>query len=93
MCYADNLTPVNACRACVVEVEGSRTLVPACSREVTPGMEVATDTERVRHSRKMVLEFLGTGVDLSQALELEGWMTHYGADPSRYGADIERIDG
>ena len=32
LCYADNLTPVNACRVCVVEVEGSRTLVPACSR-------------------------------------------------------------
>ena len=32
LCYADNLTPVNACRVCVVEVEGARTLVPACSR-------------------------------------------------------------
>ena len=32
LCYADNLTPVNACRVCVVEVEGSRVLVPACSR-------------------------------------------------------------
>ena len=32
MCYADNLTPINACRVCVVEVEGSRVLVPACSR-------------------------------------------------------------
>ncbi|TMM22613.1 MAG: 2Fe-2S iron-sulfur cluster binding domain-containing protein, partial [Actinobacteria bacterium] len=37
MCYADNLTPVNACRVCVVEVEGARTLVPACSRPVEAG--------------------------------------------------------
>jgi NADH dehydrogenase/NADH:ubiquinone oxidoreductase subunit G len=52
LCFADNLTPVNACRVCVVEVEGSRTLVPACSRPVEDGMKVTTDTERVRHSRK-----------------------------------------
>ena len=32
MCYAPNLTPVNVCRVCVVEVTGSRVLVPACSR-------------------------------------------------------------
>ncbi|MDX6472837.1 MAG: hypothetical protein QOK22_1653, partial [Gaiellaceae bacterium] len=34
LCYGDTLTPVNVCRVCVVEVEGSRTLVPACSRKV-----------------------------------------------------------
>ena len=34
MCYADNLQPVNVCRVCVVEVTGSRVLVPACSRVV-----------------------------------------------------------
>ena len=31
ICYADNLTPVNACRVCVVELEGSRTLIPSLS--------------------------------------------------------------
>ena len=60
LCYADNLTPVNACRVCVVEVEGSRTLVPACSRTAEAGMMVTTDTERVRHSRKLVMEFLAS---------------------------------
>ena len=59
--------PVNACRVCVVEVEGSRVLVPSCSRKVEDGMVVKTDSERVRHSRKMVLEFLGSCVDLSTA--------------------------
>ena len=59
MCYADNLTPINACRVCVVEVEGSRVLVPACSRKAEADMKVSTDTERVRHSRKLVMEFLG----------------------------------
>jgi predicted molibdopterin-dependent oxidoreductase YjgC len=92
LCYAENLTPVNACRVCVVEQEGSRTLVPSCSREVEDGMEIQTDTERVRHSRKMVLEFLGSGVDLSQADDLHRWMEHYGSDPDRYGPDAIRIN-
>ncbi|MEL7208944.1 MAG: 2Fe-2S iron-sulfur cluster-binding protein, partial [Actinomycetota bacterium] len=48
LCYADNLTPVNACRVCVVEVEGSRTLVPSCSRPAEDGMVVSTDSDRVR---------------------------------------------
>src|SRR5215475_2649898 len=73
LCYLENLTPVNVCRVCVVEVTGSRVLVPACSRRVEPGMEVKTDTERVDHSRKMVLEFLGSSVDLSTAPSALGY--------------------
>ncbi len=92
LCYAENLTPVNACRVCVVEQGGSRTLVPSCSRQAEAGMEIQTDTERVRHSRKMVLEFLGSGVDLSQADDLHQWMDHYGSDPTRYGDEAARID-
>ena len=84
LCWAENLTPVNACRVCVVELEGSRVLVPACSRQAEEGMVVRTDTPRVRHSRKMVLEFLGSSVDLSQAEDLHRWMRVYGADPDRY---------
>ena len=91
LCYAENLTPVNACRVCVVEQEGSRTLVPSCSRPAEDGMVIQTDSDRVRHSRKMVLEFLGSGVDLSQADELGRWSEHYGADPSRYGAEAANL--
>ena len=89
ICYADNLTPVNACRVCVVEVEGNRTLVPSCSRPAEEAMVVATDTERVRHSRKMVLEFLGTDVDLSEAEQITAWSEHYGADTSRYVTEAD----
>ena len=60
MCYADSLTPVNACRVCVVEVEGSRTLVPACSRPAEADMKVTTDSERVRQSRPRGVEFLAS---------------------------------
>ncbi len=86
ICWAPNLTPVNVCRVCVVELEGSRTLVPACSRPVEAGMQISTDSERVRHSRRMVLEFLGSANDLSQASEITDWSRHYGADPARYEA-------
>ncbi len=92
LCYAENLTPVNACRVCVVEQQGSRTLVPSCSRQAEDGMVIQTDSERVRHSRKMVLEFLGSGVDLSQADDLGRWSAHYGADPERYGPAAEKIE-
>lgn len=84
VCWAANLTPVNVCRACVVEVEGSRALVPACSRPVEEGMVVSTDSQRVRHSRRMVFEFLASSTDLSQAPDLQRWIEHYGADPDRY---------
>jgi predicted molibdopterin-dependent oxidoreductase YjgC len=86
LCYAENLTPVNACRVCVVELEGSRVLVPSCARKAEAGMKVSTDTERVRHARRMVLEFLGSSVDLGLATTaVQRWMQAYGADPARYG--------
>ena len=85
LCYADTLTPVNVCRVCVVEVEGARVLAPACSRKVEPGMVVQTDSERVRTSRRMVLELLGSSVDLSTAPDATRYSTEYGALPERFG--------
>jgi predicted molibdopterin-dependent oxidoreductase YjgC len=91
LCYLENLTPVNVCRVCVVEVTGSRVLVPACSRRVEAGMEVQTDSERVRHSRRLVLELLGSSVDLSLTGpaapdgDLARYAVQYGADASRFG--------
>jgi len=85
LCYLESLTPVNACRVCVVELVGARTLVPACSRAVEPGMKILTDSERVRLSRKMVLEFLASSVDLSTAPSVAAMMARYGARPERYG--------
>ena len=88
LCYADNLTPVNACRVCVVELEGSRVLVPSCARKAEPGMRIRTDSERVRLSRKMVLEFLGSSVDVSlTGADVERWQADYGAYASRYGPE------
>jgi len=84
LCWAENLTPAAVCRVCVVEVEGNRALVPSCARAVEQDMVIHTDSERVRHSRKMVLEFLASGVELDQAKELARWVDEYGVDPDRY---------
>jgi len=85
LCFLETLTPVNACRVCVVEVEGARVLAPACSRKVEPGMSIRTRSPRVDLSRKLVLELLASSVDLSTAPSLEPMMREYGADPSRFG--------
>jgi predicted molibdopterin-dependent oxidoreductase YjgC len=86
LCFLESLTPVNVCRVCVVELEGSRTLVPACSRKVEPNMSIKTDSERVRLSRRLVLEFLASSVDLSTAPAMQAYMDRYGAHPERFGA-------
>jgi NADP-reducing hydrogenase subunit HndD len=87
LCYLETLTPVNVCRVCVVELEGSRVLVPACSRKVEQGMVIKTDSERVRHSRRMVLELLCSSVDMDLASEeVRRWIHRYEVDAARYGA-------
>jgi NADP-reducing hydrogenase subunit HndD len=86
LCYLETLAPVNVCRVCVVELEGSRALVPSCSRPVEPGMVVLTGSDRVRVSRRMVLELLASSVDLSTAGgDLHRWIDEYGARPDRHG--------
>ncbi|MFZ9369231.1 MAG: 2Fe-2S iron-sulfur cluster-binding protein [Ilumatobacteraceae bacterium] len=85
LCFGDTITPKNACRVCMVELEGSRTLVPSCSRKVEAGMVVKTDTERTSHSRKLVLELLGSSVDLSLTKNVSKWNDNYEAMPSRFG--------
>jgi predicted molibdopterin-dependent oxidoreductase YjgC len=85
LCFLESLTPVNACRVCVVELEGSRVLVPACSRKVEPNMSIRTDSERVRLSRRLVLEFLASSVDLSTAPAMPAYLERYNADPERFG--------
>jgi predicted molibdopterin-dependent oxidoreductase YjgC len=91
LCFLESLTPVNVCRVCVVEMEGSRTLVPACSRKVEPNMKIKTDSERVRLSRRMVLEFLASSVDVSTAPQFAGYLSRYGAQPQRFGPSAATV--
>jgi predicted molibdopterin-dependent oxidoreductase YjgC len=91
LCYGDTLTPVNVCRVCVVELEGARTLVPACSRKAEAGMVVLTDSERVRTSRRLVLELLGSSVDLSLAPDALAYSERYDARPDRFGPEAATV--
>jgi len=82
------MTAANACRVCVVELEGSRTLVPSCSRALEDGMVIKTGTERARHSRRLVLELLGSASELDRSGDqLDSWMRAAKAESDRFGPD------
>ena len=85
LCYGETLEPANVCRVCVVELEGSRVLVPSCSRKAEAGMKVRTDSERVRTSRKVVMELLASSVDLSTTPAAPPYLERYDAAPERFG--------
>ena len=58
LCFLKDINEIGACRICVVEVKGARSLVTACVFPVAEGMEVFTNTEKVRKSRKLTLKLL-----------------------------------
>ena len=55
LCHDDRLAPAGACRICLVEVEGSNLMQPACATRVSPGMVVRTATPRVQRNREFIL--------------------------------------
>jgi bidirectional [NiFe] hydrogenase diaphorase subunit len=58
LCHIDGLSDVGACRLCMVEVKGSPRLFPACVTRAEEGMEVQTDTDRLRKYRRQIVELL-----------------------------------
>ncbi len=58
LCHLKETTPTGACRICLVEITGARSLMAACSTPVAEGMEVFTETERVHNTRKLNVELL-----------------------------------
>ncbi|MEW6714362.1 MAG: molybdopterin-dependent oxidoreductase [Nitrospirota bacterium] len=58
LCYLKGLKGIGACRMCLVEVEGGKGTVPACTAKVKDGMAVNTDTESLREMRKFVLDLI-----------------------------------
>lgn len=89
VCYHPHFTPPSLCRVCVVEVEKSRVLVQACSREAENGMVIHTNSPRVQLARQVLLEMLNSAADLSDAPELQAYTKKYNADPKRYGPAVE----
>ncbi|OGH96596.1 MAG: ferredoxin [Candidatus Melainabacteria bacterium GWA2_34_9] len=58
LCHLKKCTPTGACRICVVEVEGARTLVASCTNPVAEGMKIKTHSNRVIDARKTILELM-----------------------------------
>jgi bidirectional [NiFe] hydrogenase diaphorase subunit len=58
LCHIPGLTPVGACRLCLVEIKGSPRLFPACVTLVREGMEVVTKSQRLSHYQKLIVELL-----------------------------------
>ncbi len=84
ICYHAHLTPNGLCRMCVVEVEGARTLQASCVAQAAEGMQVHTQSERVRRARRTILEMLAATVDLTEAPEVQTYLQEYAADEERY---------
>lgn len=60
LCHLDGLSDVGACRLCLVEVEGTSRLLPACTTQLREGMVVRTATERLQRYRRMIVEMLAS---------------------------------
>lgn len=94
LCYLKKINEIGACRICMVEVKGARSLVTACVYPVNEGMEIFANTERVRKSRKMTLELILSTHDRkclscvrSGTCELQQLCKEFGVD------DETRFDG
>jgi NADH dehydrogenase/NADH:ubiquinone oxidoreductase subunit G len=90
LCYHDYCTANALCRICVVEVEGARTLIPACVGQVSPNLHVHTRSDRVLRSRRVILEMLAASVDLSDAPDVLSLLVEYGVDASRFQQAVVR---
>ena len=65
LCYMKEKNEIGACRICVVEATGARGLVTACVYPVTEGMEISTNTAKVRAARKTTLELILSTHDMN----------------------------
>jgi len=91
VCWHENLTPANACRACVVEVEGNRALVASCSRVAEDGMVVHTQSPRVQNARRVVGELLASASDVSLAPSVQTLLERTQATPERLAGETREI--
>ncbi len=88
LCHLKGTTPTGACRICVVEVERARTLLPACSTPVSPGMIVKTDSPRVIAARRAILQLMmasGNHNCAAMGVSSQEW--------TRFQIDVQSHDG
>lgn len=98
LCYLKDINEIGACRICMVEVKGARSLVTACVFPVNEGMEIFTNSEKVRKSRRMTLELILSTHDKkclscvrSGNCELQKLCKDYGVDnENRFAGEVVR---
>lgn len=96
LCYLKDINEIGACRMCMVEVKGARSLMAACVYPVNEGMEVLTNTPKVQKSRKMTLEMILSvhnrkclSCSRSQNCELQSLCVDMGIeDENRFAGDV-----
>lgn len=100
LCHLEGVYDVGACRVCLVEVKGTPKLLPACTTRVHEGMDVSTDSERLRKYRRMTLELLFAernhvcAVCVSNGhCELQALACEFGMDHVRYDYRFPKWDG
>ncbi len=94
LCYLKDVQCVGSCRLCLVEATGARGLVAACVYPVSEGMEVRTNTPRVRKSRKTTIELILSthkkkclSCVRSMNCELQKLALEYNAEEDKFGTD------
>ncbi|MGM0668651.1 MAG: formate dehydrogenase subunit alpha [Gemmatimonadota bacterium] len=97
LCHDPRVSPSGSCRLCVVEIEGEKGLHTSCTRMAAEGMQVATESQAVRQSRKMTLEFLlsehdarCTSCDADGDCALQDYSYEYGADLGHFGSLVPK---
>jgi formate dehydrogenase major subunit len=76
LCYKPGMEAVGNCRSCMVEIKGERVLAASCCRTATAGMQVTTNSERVRKSQQLVVELLQSDMperDYTRHNEVDEW--------------------
>ncbi len=96
LCYLRGLNEIGACRICVVEVKGVRNLVASCVYPINEGMEVFTNSPKVRASRKMTLEMILSNHRMecltcsrSGDCELQALAKEFGIEKVRFGGELK----
>ena len=96
LCYRQGLRPDGNCRVCLVQIDGERTLQPACTRKAQAGMAVTLDAERVRKAQRTVLELLLSDMPATQYTphnELTHWCEKLDVTAPRFGQrDVPAAD-
>lgn len=101
LCYLKDINCIGACRVCVVEVKGAKSLVASCIYPVAEGLEVWTNTPKVRQSRQTTLELLLSehhkkclSCVRSSRCELQKLCKDYGVDEDRFPSteDLMPVD-